>query len=329
MTPEIEVVDEELDEGNFDPKEDDSEIIEDIDINLLIGESNGTDSALADYLRQIGPIPRLTAEEEIELAKRIEQGDVVAQEEMMVRNLKLVIPYAKKYFGQSMSLLDLIEEGNIGLMRAVQKFDWRRGFKFSTYAVWWIRQAIGRGIQQQDSFIYLPNQVYGAAINIRKALAQYMQENGEEPSTKELRTIVAKVISVEPDADSVDILLNVIQLNMSSPTSLDIPVRADENKTLNDVVGEEREDTTESEIESQIIMELLERRLNALMNRILGIRELRVLQMRNGMAGFDEMTLDEIGREFGVTRERIRQIEVKALRKLQADPRVRQIALDQ
>ncbi len=252
------------------------------------------------YLREIGRIPLLTAAEEIDLAQRIEKGDMVAKKKLTESNLRLVVSIAKRYVGRGLTLLDLIQEGNQGLIRAVEKYDWRRGYKFSTYATWWIRQAITRAIADQARTIRVPVHMVETINKLMRTSRKLMQELGRDPSPEE----IGKAMEISPS--KVREILKIAQ----GTTSLEAPVGDEEDSLLGDFIADTAPspyDTASKQLLKDNIREVLE---------TLSPREARVLVYRFGLEGGKPMTLEEVGKKFGVTRERIRQIEAKALRKL-------------
>lgn len=261
------------------------------------------------YLKEIGRINLLTAPEEVTLAKRSEKGDLKAKEILTSSNLRLVVSIAKKYVGRGLTLLDLIEEGNIGLMRAVEKFDWRKGYKFSTYATWWIRQAITRAIADQARTIRIPVHMVETINRFIRTSRKLMQELGREPTPEE----VAKIMEIEPDK-----VREIIKVSQE-PTSLEAPVGEEKDSTLGDFIPDE-----EIRPEDQASAELLKSHLSEVLDTI-NDREKKVLKLRFGLDDGRQRTLEEVGREFGVTRERIRQIEAKALRKLRHPTRSKKL----
>ncbi len=261
------------------------------------------------YLKEIGRVSLLTAQEETELAKRVERGDQKARERLISSNLRLVVSIAKKYVGRGLSLLDLIEEGNIGLMRAVEKFDWRKGYKFSTYATWWIRQAITRAIADQARTIRIPVHMVETINRFIRVSRMLMQELGREPAPEE----VAAEMGIEPEK-----VREIIKVSQQ-PTSLEAPVGEEKDSTLGDFIPDE-----EIRPEDQASVELLKLHLSEVLDTI-NDREKKVLKLRFGLDDGRQRTLEEVGREFGVTRERIRQIEAKALRKLRHPTRSKKL----
>lgn len=261
------------------------------------------------YLRDIGKIPLLTAADEIDLAKKAEKNEKAARDKLISANLRLVVSIAKKYVGRGMSLLDLIEEGNIGLMRAVDKYDWRRGYKFSTYATWWIRQAITRAIADQARTIRIPVHMVETINRFNRTQRRMMQELGREPTPEE----VGKVLDI--DAVKAREIVKVSQ----EPTSLETPVGDEQDSHLGDFIADKGLQPDE-----QATRELLKVHLDEVLDS-LSPREKRVLQLRFGLEDGKQRTLEEVGKEFGVTRERIRQIEAKAIRKLKHPTRAKRL----
>ncbi len=257
------------------------------------------------YLRSIGRVDLLTAEQEVELAKRIERGDMAAKQHMIEANLRLVVSIAKGYLGRGLSFLDLIQEGSLGLIRAVEKFDWRRGYKFSTYATWWIRQAVTRAIADKARTIRIPVHMVEKMNKVSQVERQLVQEHGREPTPEE--------IAAELGWEVADVreILRVAQ----APVSLDKPVGEEEDSQLGDFVEDEDAESPFEEVSQAIRRESVWRALAALPPR-----EREVLELRYGLRGNRSLTLEEVGRAFGVTRERIRQIENNTLRKLQQLP---------
>lgn len=253
------------------------------------------------YLKEIGRIPLLSFDQEIELAKRVEKGDEAAKQMLINSNLRLVVSIAKKYIGRGLSLLDLIQEGNQGLIRAVEKYDWRRGFKFSTYATWWIRQSVTRAIADQARTIRIPVHMVENINRFLRASRKLMQELGREPTPEE----VAKVLGIEPDK-----ALEIIKISQN-PASLEAPVGDEEDSRLGDFIHDTSAPTLFDSASRELLKEQVDQVLGTLSDR-----ERRVLEERFGLKDGRPKTLEEVGRMFAVTRERIRQIEAKALRKL-------------
>jgi len=261
------------------------------------------------YLKEIGAVPLLTFVQEVDLAKRYEKGDSAAKKKLIESNLRLVVSIAKKYIGRGLTFLDLIQEGNQGLIRAVEKYDWRRGYKFSTYATWWIRQAITRAIADQARTIRIPVHMVETINRFSKISRRLMQELGREPEPEE----VARAMGVE-----VTKIREIVKVSQE-PTSLETPVGSEEDSHLGDFIS----DTGPSPYDQasrQLLKESMEEILSTLSDR-----EKRVLILRFGIEDGRPRTLEEVGREFKVTRERIRQIEAKALRKLRHPSRSKKL----
>ncbi len=253
------------------------------------------------YLKEIGKVSLLNAAQEVELAKRIEQGDMRAKSKLVEANLRLVVSIAKRYVGRGMLFLDLIQEGNLGLIRAVEKFDYRRGYKFSTYATWWIRQAITRAIADQARTIRIPVHMVETINKLSRTQRQLLQDLGREPTPEELAT------AMDLPVEKVQEVLKVSQ----EPVSLETPIGEEEDSHIGDFI-EDREATVPLEAAS---FALLQEHLRGVLGT-LNERERRVIEYRFGLLDGHPRTLEEVGREFGVTRERIRQIESKTLAKL-------------
>ncbi|MFA5927495.1 MAG: RNA polymerase sigma factor RpoD [Patescibacteria group bacterium] len=260
-----------------------------------------TDDSVRMYLREIGKIPLLTTEEEIKLAKRIEKGDVLAKRRLAEANLRLVVSLAKKYIGRGLSFLDLIQEGNTGLMRAVEKFDYKKGFKFSTYATWWIRQAITRAIADQARTIRIPVHMIETINKLIRVQRQLVQDLGREPTPEE----IAQEMGL--DVDKVEHIIKISQ----DTVSLEAPVGEEEDSKLGDFIEDEKNLSPEESTVRQLLKDRIKEFLGEL-----SPREQKILKMRFGLDTGRTHTLEEVGQEFGVTRERIRQIEAKALQKL-------------
>lgn len=253
------------------------------------------------YLKEIGRIPLLTFDQEITLAKRVEKGEKEAKKILINSNLRLVVSIAKKYVGRGLTLLDLIQEGNQGLIRAVEKYDWRRGFKFSTYATWWIRQSITRAIADQARTIRIPVHMVENINRFLRTSRKLMQELGREPTPEE----VAKVLGIDPEK-----ALEIIKISQE-PASLESPVGDEEDSRLGDFIHDTNAPTLFDAASRELLKEQVDQVLATLSDR-----ERRVLEERFGLKDGKPKTLEEVGRMFQVTRERIRQIEAKALRKL-------------
>lgn len=271
-----------------------------IEILSKLGGAESTDP-VRQYLREIGKVPLLVAEEEVELAKRYEKGDKASKDKLIQSNLRLVVSIAKKYIGRGLSLLDLIQEGNQGLIRAVEKYDWRRGYKFSTYATWWIRQAITRAIADQARTIRIPVHMVETINKLYRISRKLMQELGREPSVEEIAE------EAEIDPERVREIFKIAQ----EVTSLEAPVGEDQESFLGDFIPDESQLSPVDAASKQLLKDHLDEVLATLSDR-----EAKVLKLRFGLEGNKQMTLEEVGKVFGVTRERIRQIEAKALRKL-------------
>lgn len=269
----------------------------------ILSKLEGIESTdpVRQYLREIGRVALLDAEEEVELAKRYEKQDKRAKDKLTESNLRLVVSIAKKYIGRGLSLLDLIQEGNQGLIRAVEKYDWRKGFKFSTYATWWIRQAITRAIADQARTIRIPVHMVETINKLYRTSRRLMQELGREPTPEEIGA------ELEITPDRVREIFKIAQ----EVTSLETPVGEDEESILGDFIPDESQLSPVDQASKQLLKNHLDEVLGTLSER-----EARVLKLRFGLEGNKQMTLEEVGRVFGVTRERIRQIEAKALRKL-------------
>jgi RNA polymerase primary sigma factor len=266
--------------------------------------------SLRMYLREIGRVPLLTAGQEVSLAKRIERGDLRAKDEMIEANLRLVVSIAKGYLGRGLSFLDLIQEGSLGLIRAVEKFDYRRGYKFSTYATWWIRQAVTRAIADKARTIRIPVHMVEKLNRVVQMERQMTQNLGREPKPEELAT------ELRMDVGEVRELLRLAQ----QPISLERPVGEDEDSSLGDFVEDEAAPSPFDEASRTLRETDIRRALDTLPER-----ERQVLELRFGLTGDQPRTLEEVGREFGVTRERIRQIENNTLRKLKALPEAQRL----
>jgi len=268
-------------------------------LNLL--SSAAVSDPVRMYLKEIGRIPLLTFDEEVDLAKRIENGEEAARKKLVESNLRLVVSIAKKYVGRGMTLLDLIQEGNQGLIRAVEKYDWKKGFKFSTYATWWIRQAITRAIADQARTIRIPVHMVENINRFMRVQRRLMQEMGRQPTPEE----IAVELDIEPEKAR-----EIIKISQQ-PASLDTPVGDEEDSYLGDFIY----DVTAPTLFDTASRGLLKEQLGSVLGT-LSDREKRVLEERFGLRDGKPKTLEEVGKMFAVTRERIRQIEAKALRKL-------------
>jgi RNA polymerase primary sigma factor len=284
--------------------------LEEIDLTKIKLDKTTTSDPVRMYLKEIGSYNLLTKDEEVELAKRVEKSDEDAKAKLARANLRLVVSIAKKYMGRGLMFLDLIQEGNIGLMRAVDKFDWRRGFKFSTYATWWIRQAITRAIADQAKTIRIPVHMVETINKYKKIERQLEQKLERAPTPEE----IAKVMEIEPEKAH-----EIVKISQST-TSLETPVGKEEDTRLKEFIEDE---VTLSPFESAS-RELLKDHIGDVLHT-LNAREKRVLELRFGLKDGRTRTLEEVGKEFGVTRERIRQIEAKALRKLRHPSRSKRL----
>ena len=279
---------------------------EDQDENTVNNPDAGESDAVMTYLREIGRVPMITHDREIELAQRIEMGDRDAMKQFILANLRLVVSIAKRYVGRGLTLLDLIQEGNIGLIRAVQRYDWRRGHRFSTHATWWIRQAISRAVADKGRTIRLPVYVNTALNRIRRERQRLLQELGREPTEQEL----ADATGLDP--------LRMIELQSApgAPVSLELPVGEDEEQELGDVLA----DTDSASPEDIATTQTLKDEVQRVLESVLTPRERLVLQLRFGLGNGQAHPLEQVGRELGITRERVRQIEAGALAKLRQPP---------
>jgi RNA polymerase primary sigma factor len=270
-----------------------------------------TADSIQMYLREIGKIPLLTAEEEIALAKRKEKGDKEAEKRLIEANLRLVVSIAKKFIGKSLSLLDLIQEGNIGLFRAVKKFEYRKGFKFSTYATWWIRQAITRALADQSRTIRIPVHMVETINKFQQVERQLIQDLGREPLPEEIAAEMGE------DVDKVRHIIKISQDTVSLETSVG---EDDEDSTLEDFIEDVKHVTPDRAAALQLLKDYVGEII-----KDLSPREQKILEMRFGLQDGVSHTLEEVGKEFDVTRERIRQIEAKAMEKIQQHPLVKRL----
>lgn len=301
------------------------EIIEDTEDlsleDLNINESSDDDSEPAPdgvsiddpvkiYLKEIGRVPLLSPDEEVDLAIRISQGDVAAKKRLSEANLRLVVSIAKRYLGRGMQFLDLIQEGNLGLIKAVEKFDHTKGFKFSTYATWWIRQAITRAIADQARTIRIPVHMVETINKVKKVSSQLLHQNGHEPSADDIAE------ELDMPVDKVREIMRVAQ----EPVSLETPIGEEEDSHLGDFIPDDDAPAPQDAASHTLLKEQLSEVLSTLTSR-----EEKVLRLRFGLEDGRSRTLEEVGKEFNVTRERIRQIEAKALRKLRHPSRSKKL----
>ena len=281
-----------------------------IDIENTLPKSIAVDDPVRMYLKEIGKVPLLSAEEEIELAKRMEAGDEEAKKKLCEANLRLVVSIAKRYVGRGMLFLDLIQEGNLGLIKAVDKFDYTKGYKFSTYATWWIRQAITRSIADQARTIRIPVHMVETINKLIRVSRQLLQENGREPTPDEIAEEMG--ITVEKVRE----ILKIAQ----EPVSLETPIGEEEDSHLGDFIPDDDAPAPAEAAAFSMLKEQLVEVLSTLTDR-----EQKVLKLRFGLEDGRARTLEEVGKEFEVTRERIRQIEAKALRKLRHPTRSKKL----
>ncbi len=289
---------------------DDEEEVELDKIDLSVPEGVSIEDPVRMYLKEIGKVPLLSAEEEIELAKKMEQGDENAKKRLAEANLRLVVSIAKRYVGRGMLFLDLIQEGNLGLIKAVEKFDYRKGYKFSTYATWWIRQAITRAIADQARTIRIPVHMVETINKLIRVSRQLLQELGREPTPEE--------IAEEMDMP-VDRVREILKISRE-PVSLETPIGEEEDSHLGDFIQDDNVPVPADAAAFTLLKEQLVEVLGTLTER-----EQKVLRLRFGLDDGRARTLEEVGKEFNVTRERIRQIEAKALRKLRHPSRSRKL----
>ena len=296
-------------------------VLEDLDLNLETQETEeheepapteqvAIDDPVKVYLKEIGRVPLLTPEEETALAMRIIEGDDTAKKRLSEANLRLVVSIAKRYVGRGMQFLDLIQEGNLGLIKAVEKFDYTKGFKFSTYATWWIRQAITRAIADQARTIRIPVHMVETINKVKKVSSQLLHKNGHEPTAEEIAEELAMPV------DKVREIMRVAQ----EPVSLETPIGEEEDSHLGDFIPDDDAPAPADAASHTLLKEQLEEVLQSLTER-----EAKVLRLRFGLEDGRPRTLEEVGKEFDVTRERIRQIEAKALRKLRHPSRSKKL----
>ena len=289
---------------------DDEDEVEVEKIDLSVPDGVSIEDPVRMYLKEIGKVPLLSAEEEIELAKRMELGDQEAKKRLAEANLRLVVSIAKRYVGRGMLFLDLIKEGNLGLIKAVEKFDYRKGYKFSTYATWWIRQAITRAIADQARTIRIPVHMVETINKLIRVSRQLLQELGREPTPEEIAA------EMNMPVDRVREILKISQ----EPVSLETPIGEEEDSHLGDFIQDDNVPVPADAAAFTLLKEQLEEVLGTLTER-----EQKVLRLRFGLDDGRPRTLEEVGRQFNVTRERIRQIEAKALRKLRHPSRSKKL----
>ena len=305
----LRITDDDVDDEMLLDVDDEDEIeVEKIDLSVPDGVS--IEDPVRMYLKEIGKVPLLSAEEEIELAKRMELGDQEAKKRLAEANLRLVVSIAKRYVGRGMLFLDLIQEGNLGLIKAVEKFDYRKGYKFSTYATWWIRQAITRAIADQAITIRIPVHMVETINKLIRVSRQLLQELGREPTPEEIAA------EMNMPVERVREILKISQ----EPVSLETPIGEEEDSHLGDFIQDDNVPVPADAAAFTLLKEQLEEVLGTLTER-----EQKVLTLRFGLEDGRARTLEEVGKEFNVTRERIRQIEAKALRKLRHPSRSRKL----
>ncbi len=297
-------------DDELDLEKESEDEIEEIELDLSVPEGISIDDPVRMYLKEIGRVPLLTAEEEVALAKRMEQGDEEAQKRLAEANLRLVVSIAKRYVGRGMLFLDLIQEGNLGLIKAVEKFDYNKGYKFSTYATWWIRQAITRAIADQARTIRIPVHMVETINKLIRVSRQLLQQLGREPTPEE----IAKEMDI-----SVERVREIMKI-AQEPVSLETPIGEEEDSHLGDFIEDQDAPAPADAASFMLLKEQLEEVLDTLTPR-----EEKVLRLRFGLDDGRARTLEEVGQNFGVTRERIRQIEAKALRKLRHPSRSRKL----
>ncbi len=296
--------------GEQEEEVEDTQLNEEEETDLGLPEGISIDDPVRMYLKEIGKVPLLTPEEEIELAKRMEQGDPEAKRRLAEANLRLVVSIAKRYVGRGMLFLDLIQEGNLGLIKAVEKFDYKKGYKFSTYATWWIRQAITRAIADQARTIRIPVHMVETINKLIRVQRQLLQELGREPTPEEIAN------EMDMPVEKVREIMKISQ----EPVSLETPIGEEEDSHLGDFIPDEEAPAPAESASFTLLKEQLLEVLDTLTPR-----EEKVLRLRFGLDDGRARTLEEVGREFNVTRERIRQIEAKALRKLRHPSRSKKL----
>ena len=307
----IEIIEDYNPEQDLDLNLNLDEVLEEVeDESILTADGISIDDPVKVYLKEIGRVPLLTNEEEQELSERMAQGDVQARKRLSEANLRLVVSIAKRYVGRGMQFLDLIQEGNLGLIKAVEKFDHTKGFKLSTYATWWIRQAITRAIADQARTIRIPVHMVETINKVKKVSSQLLHKNGHEPSAEEIAA------ELDMSVDKVREILRVSQ----EPVSLETPIGEEEDSHLGDFIPDDDAPSPADAASHTLLKEQLSGVLSTLTPR-----EEKVLRLRFGLEDGRSRTLEEVGKEFNVTRERIRQIEAKALRKLRHPSRSKKL----
>ncbi len=302
----IEIID---DISPIDITDDDKTDPKDLDLAFSV-EGISIDDPVKVYLKDIGKVPLLSPEDETEYAKKMLEGDIEARKKLVEANLRLVVSIAKKYVGRGMHFLDLIQEGNLGLIKAVEKFDYTKGFKFSTYATWWIRQAITRAIADQARTIRIPVHMVETINRVKKASSQLLHKNGHDPSAEDIAA------EIKMPVEKVREIMRVAQ----EPVSLETPIGEEEDSHLGDFIEDEKAPAPADAASHTLLREQLNDVLATLT-----LREAKVLKLRFGLEDGRSRTLEEVGKEFNVTRERIRQIEAKALRKLRHPSRAKKL----
>ena len=297
-------LDDDIDDLDVDSHDNDDAL----DLSFVDGVN--IDDPVKVYLKEIGRVPLLTSEEEVELAQRMAEGDAAAKKRLAEANLRLVVSIAKRYVGRGMQFLDLIQEGNLGLIKAVEKFDHTKGFKFSTYATWWIRQAITRAIADQARTIRIPVHMVETINKVKKVSSQLLHQNGHDPTAEEIAA------ALDMPVDKVREILRVAQ----EPVSLETPIGEEEDSHLGDFIPDDDAPAPADAASHTLLKEQLSEVLKTLTPR-----EEKVLRLRFGLEDGRSRTLEEVGKEFNVTRERIRQIEAKALRKLRHPSRSKKL----
>ena len=300
-----------LEENNIEVKDTKIDIVKDDSLDKLISDASiSSDDPVKVYLKDIGKVPLLTGNEEVELAQKMAEGDEAAKARLSEANLRLVVSIAKRYVGRGMLFLDLIQEGNLGLMKAVEKFDYTKGFRFSTYATWWIRQAITRAIADQARTIRIPVHMVETINKLTRTTRLLVQDLGRDPTPAE----IGKEMGISEDK------VREIQKIAQDPVSLDTPIGEEEDSHLGDFL----EDTHASSPQDHATTTMLKEELMSVLETLTP-REQAVIRLRYGIDGSHPRTLEEVGKRFGVTRERIRQIEAKALRKLRNPARSKRL----